>query len=208
MVDMSTTRFTLGRALGTWWGKLTFFASAVSYWFLYAFSAGVVFYYSYDLTPLLSQLSAAGVPNPHYIVYATRGFMGFYYSGVVWFPTNHLQLNLLFGPTLFSILLSVLFGLNMALLGYSFSSRSKTRTLGLNGLVGIIPTLFTGGCCTLPFGTILLSYFFPLAAGPSILSGLEFNYAPLMDSFLAGLMLFVLVRSANKLGCCVVEAHE
>lgn len=215
-------RSILERTLGSWKGKLILVASAVAYWVLYSFSAGVIFYYSFDLAPLLK---SAGVPNHYYVIYTTGGLMGVYYSGMVWFPTNHLQLNLLFGPTFFSVLLSLLFGLNMVLLGYSLSVKAKSARginglvgvapAGLNGLVGIlnsfvgiIPALFSGGCCALPLGTIILSSLFPLSPGPSALSRLEFNYAPLIDSLLAGLMLFVLVHSAKKLeGCCAVTTH-
>lgn len=187
-------RSLIGLALHSWRHKLIFVASAIAYWVLYAFSAGMIFYYSFDVGPLLR---SSGVPNPYFITY-TRSFMGLYDSGMVWYPNGHIQLNLLYGSTLFSIVLSVLFGLNMLLLGYSLSVKAKTLTLGLNTLAGIVPALFSGGCCAVPFGTALLSSFVPLAA----LSTFEYSYVAVTNSLFAVLMLFSLIYNARKLGSC------
>ncbi|MDE1852859.1 MAG: hypothetical protein KGI38_03820 [Thaumarchaeota archaeon] len=181
---------------GSWKYRLVLLASILGYWASYSLSVGMFFYYSFDLAPLLKSVQ---VPNPYFIMY-TQSFMGFYDSGMIWYPTNHLQVNLLIGPAFFSAVLSVLFGLNMMLVGYSVSTRVSTRNLGLSSLAAVVPALFSGGCCAVPFGTILLASFIPTAA----LGTFVYSYVAVTNSLFAVLLFSSLVYNARKLGSCCV----
>jgi len=190
-----TVALLLALALKQWKHRLALVAAIVGYWTLYAFSAGMFFYYSFDLTPLLK---SAQVPNPYFIL-ESASLTGLYNSGMIWYPTNHLQVNLLYGPTFFSIILSVLFGLNMILLVHGFSFREPRSSLGLNGAVSMIPALFSGGCCAIPFGTVLLSSLIPATA----LSSFVYDYVLPTNILSVILMLAALLYSSKKLvRCC------
>lgn len=181
--------------LHSWRYRLAFVASVTGYWVLYAFSVGMIFYYSFDLEPLLR---SSGVPNPYFIFYP-QSFYGLYDSGMIWYPTNHVQLNLLYGPTFFSIVLSSLFGLNMLLFAYSLR-KGAGSSRGLSGLAGIVPALFSGGCCAVPFGTFLLATFVPAAS----LGTFVYSYVAETNSLFAVLLFLSLVYNARKLGnCCL-----
>jgi hypothetical protein len=181
-------------ALKQWKYRLTLLVAGVAYWVVYAFSAGMFFYYSFDLAPLLR---ASQVSNPYFIL-ESGSLTDLYSSGMVWYPTNHLQVNLLYGPTFFSIVLSSLFGLNVLLFVYGVRSRGPVSGLGLNGFAGMVPALFSGGCCAVPFGAVLFASFIPAAA----LSSFVYGYVTLTNSLFSMLMLFALLYSARRLGSC------
>ncbi len=183
----------LGLALKQWKYRLTLSVAGVAYWIVYAFSDGMLSYYSFDLTPLLK---ASQVSNP--FILESRSLTDLYSSGMIWYPTNHLQVNLLYGPTFFSIALSSLFSLNVVLTVYRIRSRWPVAGLGLNGVAGIVPALFSGGCCTVPFGTVLFASFVPAAA----LSSFAYDYVILTNSLFGLLMLFTLLYGAKRLGRC------
>lgn len=117
--------------------------SPVGYWLLYGYSTGMNFYYSFGVT---KYLQASGMTNPYFIPPGSFGdLVALYDSGVVWFPTPHLQFNFLFGQTFFSVLLSVLFSLSILLLVYSFRFKGLSKKeQGFAGVFGIIPALFSG----------------------------------------------------------------
>jgi len=152
------------------------------------------FYYGFDLSPLLKM---AGVPNPFFI-YGSGSLTSLYNSGMIWYPTNHLQVNLLYGPIFFSIILSFLFGLNALLLVYGIRFRGPRSSVGLNGAFSMIPALFSGGCCAIPFGTVLLSSFIPTM----VLSSFVYGYVIPTNTLSAILMLSALLYSVRKLGSC------
>jgi hypothetical protein len=186
----------LGLALKQWKYRLTLLVAGVAYWTVYAFSAGMLFYYSFDLVPLLK---ASQVSNPYFIL-ESGSLTDLYNSGMVWYPTNHLQVNLLYGPTFFSIVLSSLFGLNVLLFVFGIHLRQSVSGLGLNGFAGMIPALFSGGCCAAPFGTVLFASFIPATA----LSSFVYGYVTLTNSVFSVLMLFALLYSARRLrSCCI-----
>jgi hypothetical protein len=134
-------------AVGSWLG----------YWLLYAVSGGMLFYYSTDITPLLK---TSPVPNPSFIN-DFSGLFGFYNSGMVWYPNGHLQVNLLYGPTVFSIILSSLFSLNIALSVFGVRFARIRRGPGSVGVLALIPALFSGGCCSVPLGLSFVGIFAP-----------------------------------------------
>jgi hypothetical protein len=185
-------------AFRQWKYGLTLLIAGVAYWILYAFSAGIIFYYSFDLAPLLRE---SQVSNPYFIT-ESGSLTGLYNSGMIWYPTNHLQVNLLYGPTFFSIVLSLLFGLNVLLFVYGIGSKQSVSGLGLNGVAGIVPALFSGGCCAVPFGTVLLASFIPSAA----LSSFVYGYVIVTNSLFSALMLFALLYGARRLqSCCIAK---
>jgi len=185
-------------ALEQWKNRLVLFAAGIGYWVLYAFSAGMFFYYSFDLAPLLK---ASPVPNPYFVL-ESRSLTDLYNSGMIWYPTNHLQVNLLLGPSFFSIILSILFGLNMLLLVFGFRFRGPRSSVGLNGAFSMIPALFSGGCCAVPLGTVLFSSFVP----PAALSTFVYGYVIPTNTLFAILMLLALFYSARRLrSCCYAQ---
>jgi hypothetical protein len=165
--------------------------SALAYWLLYGYSSGMFFYYSFDVT---ASLKESGMTNPYFI--STTNLAGVYYDGVVWFPTSHLQFDFLLGPTFFSVLLSSLFSLSILLLVYSFRFKglSKKRQ-GFMGLFGMMPAIFSGGCCAVPIGTVLLGPIVPLTA----LADFEFGNPFLMNLLIALLMLSSIIYVARKI---------
>jgi hypothetical protein len=195
-------RGVIGEVLGQRWYRAAFLASSFTYWLLYSFSSGLFTYYSFDLAPLLK---SASVPNPNFFVY-TQSLTDFYDSGMVWYPTNHFQVNLLFGPTAFSLILSGLFGLNIALFAFGLrrdAFRRRNGSIGPTGsfssLLGLLPALFSGGCCSVPFGVLLLGSFLPSAG----LSVFVYSYPWLTNAVAATAMLVsVLYISKRNTNCC------
>jgi hypothetical protein len=166
--------------------KATALLSAFGYWLLYGYSTGMYFYYSFDVT---QYLKASGTTNPYFIPpVSLNDLAAVYNSGVVWFPTSHLQLNFMLGPTFFSILLSVLFSMSILLLIYSFRFKGMNRKQqGLAGFFGVIPALFSGGCCAVPVATLLLGSIVPSA----VLANIEFG-----DPLLLNLLIVILILSS------------
>lgn len=174
--------------------KLALFVSAAAYWVLYAFSANILQYYPVGLQDPSSVFGAPSVIGWFYSIPAK--LVGWYYSGMEWWPNGHLEVNFLLGATSFSILLSFLFGLNMVMFGYLLSTKLRGRRAGLTGFFGIIPALFTSSmpCCSAPIGTLLLSAFVPSAA--FLTSTIE--YGPLTNSVTALIMLLSLFYVSRK----------
>ncbi len=185
---VSTPRSVLRQS---WKFRAAALVSLAGYWLLYAASSGMFFYYRVDIAPLLKN---SPVPNPYFFVHS-RSFVDLYNSGMVWIPNGHLQVNLLFGPTIFSIFLSALFAPSMLLLLYGLSARGLTKKHGIVGLLAMIPAVFSGGCCSIPFGVLLLGTFVPSAA----LSTFVYAYPVLTNTFIAVLMLVSLVYSSRKI---------
>ncbi len=179
----------LGETLPRWRYKTLLLTSAAAYWILYAFSSGMIFYYSTDVTPLLR---GSGVPNPYFVNFHT--FRDSYFSGMIWYPNGHVQLNLLYGPTFFSVVLSVLYSLSMPLLIYGFANVKLDRSSGLKSFFGIVPALFSGGCCAVPFGIQLISAF-----APSVLFfSFVYNYVLFTNLSVSSFMLISLAYNYRK----------
>jgi len=175
--------------------KLILVASAAAYWVLYAFSVNILQYYQSGLD--LSAFKGIGTPTiVGWLYFIPARLVGWYYSGVEWYPNGHLEVNFLFGATFFSILLSFLFGLNMVMLGYLLSTRYKGRKAGLTGFLGIVPALFSSGmpCCSAPIGTLVLSAVVPSAA----LVTSAIDYSPLTNAVTALIMLFSIFYVSRK----------
>jgi len=165
------------------------------YWFLYAFSSGMIFYYQVDMTPLLV---SSKIPNP-YMITPFGSFRGFYLSGIIWYPSGHFQLNFLLGPTFFSLLLSGLFALNGMLLICSMRLRRMKKRTGFTGFLAIIPAVFSGGCCSIPLGLSLIGSLLPSAA----LFPLVYDYAFVTNALTATIVYFSLAYAAKRVSSCV-----
>lgn len=169
-------------------------ATGLAYWLLYGFSFGMLQYYSRDLTELLK---TSPVPNP-FLYTDFRTLTGLYNSGIIWFPNGHFEMVFLLGPSIFSVLLSILFGLNITLLSQSWRIGGLKMKRGVTGFLGIIPALFSGGCCTIPLGTVLLASILP----STTLNTFAFNYA-FSTNFLVGLlMLASIIYTKSKITNC------
>lgn len=168
--------------------------SGIAYWLIYGYSTGMYFYYSFDAT---QYLKASGMTNPYFIPPSSFGDLtALYDSGVVWFPTSHLQFNFLFGQTFFSALLSILFSLSILLLLYSFRFKGLSKKgQGLAGIFGIVPALFSGGCCAVPVATLLLGSIVP----SSVLFNFEFGDPLLMNLVIVILMLSSIMYTSKKI---------
>ena len=153
-------------------------ASWVGYWLLYAYSNCMVTYYRFDVTQFLREYNLTNLIYVH----DYRNFIDAYYSGIIWYVTPHLELTLLYGPVIFSVILSTLFSLNMAMLRISLG-RALRRNV-LPGGLGIIPILFGGGCCSVPIGTALLGSLMPLSISIFLA---DFPY--LTNLFMSAIML-------------------
>jgi hypothetical protein len=106
--------------------KVVALLSAIAYWLLYGYSAGMFFYYSFDVTQYIRE---EGIPNPSFGL-DLSSLSGFYNSGLIWYPTGHLALIFFMGPMIFSIVLSVLFALSIVLLTYNIRLQGRIRKSG------------------------------------------------------------------------------
>lgn len=171
--------------------KMVALASALAYWLLYAYSSGMFFYYTFDVLPYVKE---DGLSNPQF--YPPGNLAGLYYAGMIWYPTSHLQLNFFLGQTFFSILLAVLFSLSILLLSYSFRFKGMNKKQqGFAGFFGVIPALFSGGCCAVPVATLLLGSIVPV----TVLANIEFEDPLLLNLFIVILMLSSIYYTGRKI---------
>ncbi|MDG6908393.1 MAG: hypothetical protein JRN20_21695, partial [Nitrososphaerota archaeon] len=184
--------------------KIVALLTALGYWIVYGYSSGMFFYYSFDATQYLKQ---SGMTNPYFVPPASMGNLNALYdSGMVWFPTSHLQFDILIGSTFFSVLLSILFSLTILLLIYSFPIKGVSRRWqGFAGLFGVIPAIFTGGCCAVPIAALLLGSIVP----STVLTNIAFGDPLLLNLFIAILMFSSIyytgrkiIRTANSCEVC------
>ncbi len=165
--------------------------SAIAYWLLYGYSAGLFFYYSFDVTQYMRE---EGIPNPSFGL-DLSGLSGFYNSGLIWYPSGHLALILFIGPVIFSIVLSVLFALSIVLISYNIRLQCRIRKSGgLVGFLGIIPAIFKGGCCSVPLATLLLGSVVP----STVLLNIEFGNPLLLNFLTVLLMVSAVIYTARK----------
>lgn len=166
--------------------------AGIVYWFVFAFSSGILFYYQEDISLLVRNSS---LPNPLFYLDLSN-FMNFYYSGIIWYPSGHLEIILDFGPALFSIVLSLLFSFNFAAIVYCIKFVRKRE--GLSGLIGLIPAFFSGGCCSIPVGFSIIGSFFPLAGLGSYLYFFN-TYPEFVNVSFSLLMLVTLYYTLGRL---------
>jgi hypothetical protein len=164
-------------------------AGSLVFWVLYASSTGMITYYAQDIT---QYLRSSAVPNPYFYL-DFSSLSGALSSSVVWYPTGHLQLVFPIFTTFFSVLLSVLFGLNVALAAYSVGVRRACKGSCSASLVSVIAALFVGGCCATPIGILLIG---PLVSSP-ILFHFVYDY-PIITNISITLMLLLSVRHAMR----------
>ena len=171
--------------------KMAALLSALVYWLVYAYSSGMFQYYSFDMTPYLKE---DGLPNPQF--FPPGNLAGLYSSGIIWYPTSHLELVFFFGQTFFSILLSSLFSVSILLLVYSFGFKGLgKKQQGFVGLFGMIPAIFSGGCCAVPIATLLLGSIVP----STVLANIEFGDPLLLNLLIVILMLSSIYYTARKI---------
>jgi len=167
-------------------------AGWVGYWLLYAISGGTLFYYSTDLTPFLNTFQT--LSNPYFLK-DYSSFFGFYNSGMIWYPNGHLQVNLFYGPTFFSLILSTFFSLNITLTVFSIRFAHIRRGPGSVGVLALIPALFSGGCCSVPLGLALVGVFAPTVG----LTTLVYDYPYLVNLAFVVVMLLSLIYVGRRL---------
>lgn len=174
--------------------KIIAIFSGLVYWVIYEFSSGMLFYYPVDVFAYLKQ---SPVPNP--LIYLdTSSFKNFYLSGLIWYPNGHFEIVLAIGPLVFSVILSLLFSFNIAVMIYSFKFIKFNRKTGISGILGLIPAVFSGGCCSIPVGFSILGAFIPLATLRPLLY-FSFAYTEYINTFFALLLLFSLYYLLSKI---------
>ncbi len=171
--------------------KIVALLSTVAYWLLYGYSAGMFFYYSFNVTQYIRK---EGIPNPAFGL-DLSSLSGFYNSGLIWYPTGHLALILFIGPMIFSVVLSVLFALSIVLISYNIRLQGRIRKSGgMVGFLGIIPAIFTGGCCSVPLATLLLGS----VVSSTMLLNIEFDNPSLLNFLIVLSMLSSVIYTARK----------
>ncbi len=175
----------------------------LGYWLLYTISGGMFFYYSSNITPLLHKY---GVANPFFFN-SFSSFSGLYNSAIVWYPNGHLQVNIIYGPFFFSLVLATLFSLNTILTVFSLRLSQFTRRAGPFGFLALVPALFSGGCCSVPIGLALFGVFAPTAG----LVTLVYDYPYLTNLafvILILLSLFIVGRRVSRMSGWQSEAGK
>ncbi|MDG6981651.1 MAG: hypothetical protein JRN51_11150, partial [Nitrososphaerota archaeon] len=117
---------------------------------------------------------------------------------MVWYPDGHLQLNLVYGPTLFSIILSTLFSLNIVLTVFGVRFARARRGPRAFGVLALIPALFSGGCCTVPLGLSFIGLFAPTLD----LTTLVYHYPVAINLGFVIVMILSLEYVGRSLGRC------
>jgi hypothetical protein len=157
--------------------------AGLAYWILFAFSSGIFVFYSHPLTWLFSD----GVGSrPVLFLYANNIHNFLEYSGIYWFPDEHLGVSILLLPTLVSIAMTVLFCVILGdiLLLHSLQGKKAVLT------TAIVPAVVTTGiCCSLPPMYLLIVLLSQEAAFWFFLVMSEFSYP--LDIFLIGLMVYI-----------------
>jgi hypothetical protein len=180
--------------------KLIAVASWAGYWLLYAYSGGILLYSAIDITPILSNYQ---IPNPH-LINNFQSLLDAYYSGLIWYPSGHFQVSFLYGPTLFSALLSTLFSLNVVVTLAAVRFVGLTKNVGLTGSLGVIAVLFSGGCCTVPLGIAILGTLAPTLGVVTFLV----DYPFLTNLFFAFLLILSLIYMGRKLQRCRLQLEK
>jgi len=178
--------------------KAVWIVALAGYWLLYSFSSGIIEYSPSMVNPVLFS------HNPDFLTGS------FYNSGLVWIPggcsfyenaPGCFQLNLLAGPVLISVFLSILFGFNIVLASYVLRVRAASRKLGLAGMLGVAPTLFASGmaCCTAPFGALVLSVLVPSASAAVVSLSFNSSYGLVTDAATAAAMMLSFLYTASRI---------
>jgi hypothetical protein len=179
--------------------KILCLLSGLAYWIVFAFSSGIFFYYPFDV---FSIVGSSLIPNPLFY-FNFSDFKSFYYSGIIWYPNGHFEIVLAIGPFVFSLILSILFSLNIVTIVYGFKFFRMRRGSGLSGLLGLIPALFSSGCCSIPIGFSIMGSFISLAGIRPILY-IFYAYPEYVNGAFSLLMfvtLFYMLRRIINVSC-------
>ena len=161
------------------------------YWLLFAASSGMIEYYGHSLSGVLSK----GVG--HRITFILYGNVHDFlqYSGIYWFPTDHVGITLPVLQAMLSVFLAVMVPL---VVGDIIKMKRNGKIVRANGLTlgGSILSLITttGGCCSLPF----IYYALALVASSSANFGVTLffaSYSYLIDAILLVILGMLHIRN-------------
>lgn len=161
-------------------------AGGVAYWLLYAFSSGIFRLYPYDMAHYYPI-------NPVFFV-DSSSLRGVYDSLMLWFPVGNFMVVFSVGILSFSILLSLLFSMSVLMVAYGFRTKELERIPGLIGFLGLVPAMLTGGCCSVPFGMLILSSLTP----STFLFSFAYDHPFATNATVSGLMLLSVLYTARK----------
>ncbi|MGC8563104.1 MAG: hypothetical protein ACP5UZ_06720 [Thermoplasmata archaeon] len=140
------------------------------YWLLFAASSGMIEYYDHSLSGVLSE----GVGHRITFIYYGNAHDFLQYSGIYWFPTNHVGITLPILQTILSVFLAVMVPLAVDdIMKIKRNGRiGRAGGLSLGGsILSLIST--TGGCCSLP----IIYYALALVASSSASFGVTLFFA-------------------------------
>jgi len=174
----------------TW--KMRFLAAfaGIGYWLVYFLSGGWLFYSQIDFSKIMAEYH---IPSVRFIP-PSGGLFGLYNAGFAWNITGHLELNLIYGPLLFSVLLAVMFSISVNLMVVGLRA-SRFKKAGSMGILAIIPAIFSGGCCSIPIGAVLFGALIP----SGVLYNLVWGYPFITNLIVALLMVVSIVYTKRKL---------
>jgi len=165
------------------WKRLVLLSAGFVYWVLFAFSSGILTFYSQPATWLFTY----GVGSRPVLFLYTNNIHNFLdYSGIYWFPDEHVGVSLLLLPTLVSIVMAVLFYVILGDLLLLHSLRRKKAVLTIATFPSVVTT---GACCSVPFMYLLIVLLSQQAATWFYLIMSAFSYP--LDLFLIVLMVYV-----------------
>ena len=188
----------------TKYGSGTIFATGISigilYWLLFAFSSGMIEYYGTSLAGILGDSVGNG---PFLVLYFSNASDFLKYSGLYWFPTDHIALSLPILQFVLSVSLSIMVSLIMIDLIKSKKSggRRKGKILSIGG--SVIPAVFTtGACCSLPFiyYALLVVTSVSTSFGVTLLFA---SYSYLLDAIIFTVLLLFHMRNKKLAGCLI-----
>ena len=185
----------------TKYGRGTISATGISigilYWLLFAFSSGMIEYYGSSLAGILGDSVGNG---PFFALHFNNARDFLKYSGLYWFPTDHIGLSLPILQFVLSVSLSSMASLTMIDLIKSKKSggRRRGKILSLGG--SMIPAVFTtGACCSLP----LIYYALLVVTSVSASFGVTLlfaSYSYLLDAIIFTVLLLFHMRNKKLPG--------
>lgn len=163
------------------------------YWLIFAASSGMIEYYDHSLSGVLSK----GVWHRITFIYYGNAHDFLQYSGIYWFPTNHIGITLPILQTILSVFLAVMVPLVvydiMKIKRYGRIGRASGLSLG-GSIISLIST--TGGCCSLP----IIYYALALVASSSTSFGVTLffaSYSYLIDAAMLIILGVLHVRNVR-----------
>ena len=172
--------------------NITLIIVGALYWFLFSISSGMIQYYRYSLSDVLSKTIGN---KPVFIYYHNISYF-LMYGGIYWFPTYHIGITLPLMQFTLSVFLAIMVSL---VVGDTIKIKrsnvlKKENRISIGGsLISLITT--TGGCCSLPFIYYLLS--FVTTASTSFGATLFFvSHSYLIDAFI--ILILVVLHLRNR----------